>query len=117
MNKKMRIEQTPDSEFRTEYDPNTDEFRTTAYRCRSFEYGCEGYYGGLVDTGTPPEPVVVKNVIRRSFGFGGNSRSRFTSSKQIEFWIAFCCRSAFCQESSAGRSTHMFLVGISWVRY
>jgi inorganic pyrophosphatase len=56
MNKKMRIEQTPDSEFRTEYDPTTDEFRTTAYRCRSFEYGCEGYYGWLVDTGTPPEP-------------------------------------------------------------
>jgi hypothetical protein len=57
--------------------------------------------------------VVVKNVIQRSFGFAGNSRSRFASSKQIEFWIAFCCRSAFYQESSAGRSTHISLVGIS----
>lgn len=53
---KMRIEQTPDSEFRTKYDPNTDEFHATAYRCRSFERGCEGYYGWLVETGTPPEP-------------------------------------------------------------
>ena len=53
------------------------------------------------------DPVAVKNVIRRSFA----------SSKQIEFWIAFCCRSAFCQESAAGRSTRIFLVGISGVRY
>ena len=56
MTTKMRVEQTPTTEYRMEYDPNTDSFSTTAYRSLLYVRGVRAYYGWIIDSGTPPEP-------------------------------------------------------------
>lgn len=54
MTTKMRIEQTPTTEYRNEYDPTTDSFAATKYKSLLYIRGIHGYYGWITDTGTPP---------------------------------------------------------------
>jgi inorganic pyrophosphatase len=55
MIREIRIEQTPTSKMRMQYDPSTDSFHTTEYKSLLFERGYTGYYGWITETGTPPE--------------------------------------------------------------
>ena len=51
---KIRLEQTPTTEYRMDYLPDSDDFIETKYKYLLFERGFTGYYGWIIDTGTPP---------------------------------------------------------------
>lgn len=55
MIREIRIEQTPTSKIRMQYDPRTDSFHTTEFMSLLFNRGYSGYYGWISETGTPPK--------------------------------------------------------------